>query len=181
MTDMSSDDFREIFKNDGYSYVLTSKSTEPIDINFPNMPDWYKDEWEQWIRDSLPDVDVVHFEYKGSNYKLLRNAAEPFCSEGNFGALFNSNDEKILDIISFGDMQTLIHSLKADDTKIGDDLLAKISPYVQHIEVHLHNNTELEYLVFKVLVENSLLYNIDWIDQRLVWKGDEVKEEDDEE
>lgn len=179
MSDMSSDNFREIFKNDGYAYALTSKSTEPIDINFPNMPEWYKDEWELWIRDSLPAIDVVLSEYNGSNYKLLSNASECFCNEGTYGALFDSDNEQILDMISFGDTQSLLHSLKADDTRIGDDLLAKVFPYVEEIEVHLHSNTEFEYLVFKVLVENTILYNFDWIDQRWVRKRD-VEGKDDE-
>lgn len=181
MSEMSSENFREILKNDGYTYVLTAKSTEPIDINFPNMPNWYKDEWEEWCRDSLPDVDVIHFEYKGSSYKLLRNAGDPYCNEGNFGALFDSNDDKILDVISNGDMETTLHSLKSNETKIDDDLLAKVSPYFQYIEVFLHNSTEFEYLVCKVLIENELLYHIDDIDGRLVWKGDEVEERNDEE
>lgn len=181
-SDISSTNFREIFKNDGFNYVLISKSTEPIDINFPNMPSWYKDEWESWVRDSLPNVDVICFEYKGSNYKVVRNASECINNEGNFGALFDSNNDKILDIVSSGDCETTIQSLKIDDVTISDDLLQQVSPYLRYIEVFLHNHTEFEYVVFKVLVESKCLYDIDWIDERPMWRrnGEEAEDRESE-
>lgn len=158
--------FEEILKNDGYEYVMTSKSTEPIDINFPNLPEWHRDEFEEWRQDMLPDVNIFCFEYKGSNYKLLKNNGDADCNDGMFGACFDGNNDKILDLLSTGDMETTIQSLKSDDIKLTDDLISKLSPYLQFFEVVLGNNTELEYLIFKILAENNCLYDFYGIDDR---------------
>lgn len=166
MPKVSSENFRELLKNDGYAYVLISKSSMPTDINFPNMPDWHRDEPGEWHNGRnviLPDADVICFEYNGSNYKLLVNAGYVLCNDGSFGALFdgNNDDKYLLDVISSGDSETTMQSLKTDDKKISDDLSIKLSPYLRFFEAFLHYSTELEYVIFKVLVENGCLYGID--------------------
>lgn len=178
MAKVSSENFRDILKNDEYAYVLTSKSTERIEMNFPNMPNWYKEEWNEWCYDVSPHADVICFEYKGlSNYKLLRNAGDPDRSfgtlfDGNFGAVFHGNKDKVLDILCSPNLKTTIQSLKAGDRKINDDLLVKLTPYLKFFEAVLHNNMELEYLVFKILVENGWFGDIGDIDRRLELKGE---------
>lgn len=167
MPQLSSAHFREILKNDDYTYVLTSKTTEPIDVNFPNMPSWHKDEFEEWRHEILPEADVVWFEYKGLNYKILRNAGDADCNDGNFGAVFDENNDKILDMLSSGDTETTMQALKPDNMKISDDLSTKLSPYLEFFRTVLHNNMEFEYLVFKILLENEcFLLNIDEIDEQ---------------
>lgn len=79
MPKISSEKFRELLENDGYTYVLTSKCSEPIDINFPNMPDHHRDEFEEWRHEILPEATVIRFEYKGLNYKLLSNLGDADC------------------------------------------------------------------------------------------------------
>lgn len=158
---IDSSNFIEILKNDGYAYVLTSKSTELIDKNFPNMPNYHKRRMENSSYESeLPDADVFCFEYRGSSYKILRDMGDLDCNDGNFGAVFDGNNDQVLDIISSGDMETTMKSLKADDKEISDDLQEKLSPYLLFFDAVLHNNTELEYVVFKVLVENGCFYRI---------------------
>lgn len=174
MPKVSSAKFREILKNDGYAYTLTSKTTEPININYPNMPDWHRDEFEEWRHEILPEAVVICFEYKGMKYKLLSNMGDPDCNDGNFGAVFDGNNEKVLDVISSGDMETTLQSLKADDNKIDEYIPAKLSPYIQYNTV-LNNNTELEYVVFKILVENGCLFQIDDIDG---WNEDDGNEDE---
>lgn len=88
----SSEKFREILKEDGYVYVVTSKDTEPIHINFPNLPEWYEDDLE-YHRELLPQSTVICFEYKTLNYKLLVNTGNPDCNNGVFGALFDEQRE----------------------------------------------------------------------------------------
>lgn len=66
----------------------------------------------------------------------------------------------IMDIISSGDMETTLQSLKTDDKKISDDLQEKISPYLLFFDAVLHSYTEFEYVAFKVLVENGCFYSI---------------------
>lgn len=53
-------------------------------------------------------------------------------------------------------------SLKTDDIKLSEDLQAKLSPYLRYNV--LHGKTELEYLVFKVLVENNCLLGLAYFD-----------------
>lgn len=174
MPKLSSEHFREILKNNGYSYVQTSKKSVPTDINFPNMPDWHRNELNEWCdgrNTILPDSDVICFEYKGSNYKLLINTGTVLTNDGCFGALVDGNNDKILDVISSGDSETTLQSLKTDDTKISDDLSTKLSPYLRYFEVFLQNNTEFEYVVFKILMENGCLYGIDDIVNR--YNGDD--------
>lgn len=167
MPKASSVQFKEILKNDGYTYILKSKSSERIDMNFPNLPDWYKGEFKEWRPEMLLEATVTCFEYNGSDYKLYNNVGDADCSDGNFGAVFDENNEKVLDVISSGEMETLMKSLKSDDANISDDLIAQLSPYLQYFEVVLANNTEFEYVVFKVLVENnSFLADIIFIDER---------------
>lgn len=160
---ITSKEFREILQNDGYSYVLTSKSKEPIDVNFPNLPGYHKDNFEQ-RRKNLPEADVIMFEYKGSSYKILRNMGNADTNDGNFGAVFDGNNVKVLDLISSGDMETTFKSLKADDTKISEDLQAKLPEYLEFFEVVLHGYTDFEYVAFKLFVENGFFFNIDDID-----------------
>lgn len=162
MPEVTTKKFREILKNDGYGYVLISKGSEPTDIHFPNLPDWHKEELEVLPDEALPDANVIRFEYKGSNYKLLSNIGDADCNDGCFGALYDSDDGKILDLLSTGDNETTFQSLKTDDTKISDDFVAKLSPYLRYNV--LHNNTELEYLVFKVLVENDCSLGLAYFD-----------------
>lgn len=162
----SSKEFKEILNNDGYAYVVKSKSTVPIDINFPNLPTWHKEEFEEWRHEILPDATVILFEYKEQNYKLLRNMGDPDCNDGAFGALFDENNDKILDLLSTGDMETTIRSEKNDDTKLDQDFATKFSPYLQYFEIVFGNYTEFEYLVFKVLFDNGYLYDIDEMDDR---------------
>lgn len=160
-TEVNSENFMEILKNDGYEYVLKSKSTEPIDKNFPNLPNHHKRRMENDSYESeLPDANVFHFEYNGSSYKILRNMGDLDCNDGNFGVVFDGNNVKVLDIKSSGDMETTMKSLKTDDKKISDDLQEKLSPYLLFFDAVLHNHTELEYVVFKVLVENGCFYSI---------------------
>lgn len=173
--------FREILNTDGYEYILISKNTEPIDINFPNLPHWHKEEFDEWRHEILPDATVIWFEYKGSQYKLLRNMGDADCNDGSFGALFDGNDDKILDLLSTGDMETTIESLKNDDTTMDADFSTKLTPYLRFFEVILKNNTQFEYLVFKVLVENDCLYDIDDIDDRYNDESDDEQEEEEEE
>lgn len=160
---MSSDSFREILNNDGYTYVLKSENTEPLDINFPNLPDWHREDFESRHSD-LPDVTVIWFEWKRSNYKLLINGGDGDCNDGNFGAVFDTKNNKILDLLSSGDMETTIKSRKKGDKMMSDELSTKLSPYWQYFEVVLHNTTEFEYLVFKILVENEWFHSIDDIE-----------------
>lgn len=80
MPKVSRENFNEILKNDGYTYVLLSKITAPFDINFPNLPDWHKEDFEEYRRELLPDANVIRFEYKGSNYKLLSNVGDADCN-----------------------------------------------------------------------------------------------------
>lgn len=174
--------FEEILKNDGYEYVVTSESTEPIDINFPNLPQHHRNGFEEWRQEMLPDVNVFCFEYKGTNYKLLTNAGDADCNDGMFGALFDGNNEKILDLLSTGDMETTIQSLKSDDVKLTNDLISKLSPYLQFFEIVLGNNTELEYLIFKILAGNDCLYDFNGIDDRYCDDSDyDVDEEEQKE
>lgn len=160
---ISSAEFREILKSDGYSYVITSKSKEPIDVNFPNLPSYHKDDFEH-RRDGLPYADIVLFEYKGASYKLLRNMGYADTNDGNFGAVFDGNNQKVLDLISSGDMETTFKSLKADDTKISGDLQAKLPQYLEFFEVVLNGYTEFEYVLFKLFVENGFFFDINDID-----------------
>lgn len=160
---ISSKGFREILKNDGYTYVIKSKSREPIDVNFPNLPSYHKDDFEG-RRDNLPDSDVVLFEYKGSSYKLLRNMGNADTNDGNFGAIFDANNDKVLDLFSSGDMETTFESLKADETKVSADLQAKLPEYLAFFEVVLHGYTEFEYVAFKLFVENGFFFDINDID-----------------
>lgn len=178
MPKVSSNNFREILKNDGYAYTLTSKTTEPIDVNFPNMPDWHREEFEEWRHEILPDADVIWFEYNGVSYKILRNMGDADCNDGNFGAVFDGNNDKVMDVISSGDMETTLHSLKTDEPKISDELQAKLAPNLRYFEVVLHGNTEFEYVVFKVFVENGCLYDISDIDDRYEYDSDELEEEE---
>lgn len=163
----SSKEFREILNEDGFAYVVTCKETEPIEIDFPNLPDWHKDEFEDWRQEMLPDSTVIWFEYKASNYKLLVNLGDADCNDGTFGALFDANNDKILDVSSTGDMESTLDLLKhEDDAKLDDNFLKKLSPYLEYFAIILENKTELEYLVFKVLVQNGCLYDISGIDER---------------
>lgn len=173
----SSEKFRKILSEDGYTYVITSKDTEGIYLNFPNLPDHHTEEFEEWRQDELPPTTVICFEYKASNYKLLTNLGFAECHDGAFGAMFDANNDKILDVSSSGDMESTIQSLK-DDKKLDDDFLKKLSPYLEYFQIILGNNTELEYLVFKVLVENDCLYqyHIDTIDEDI----DEDNDNDDQ-
>lgn len=159
MWNLSSNEFKEILRNDGFVYIILSKDAEQIEMNFPNLPDWHKEEFEVFWRKELPKTVVICFEYKGLNYKIRSNAGDADCNDGNFGAVYDANDDKLMDLISSGDTQTTIQSLKNDGTKVSDDLLAKISAYLEYSAV-LHNNTELEYVVFKVLVENGCLFDM---------------------
>lgn len=68
MLKVSSENFREILKNDGFAYVQTLKTTQPLDLSFPNLPDWHMETFESYDDFYLPDADVICFEYKGSNY-----------------------------------------------------------------------------------------------------------------
>lgn len=160
---ISSKEFREILKTDGYSYVIKSQSREPIDVNFPNLPSYHKNDFESRRRD-LDLADIVLFEYKGSSYKLLRNMGNADTNDGNFGAVFDSNNQKVLDIISSGDMETTFKSLKADDTNISGDLQAKLPEYLAFFEVVLDGYTEFEYVLFKLFVEIGFFFDIDDID-----------------
>lgn len=162
MSTVSSKNFKEILKNDGYSYVLISKNPLPLDLNFPNLPEWHEEEFEEYGNEMLPVSNDIRFEYKGSNYKLLSNVGDADSNDGSFGALFDDNNEKILDILSTGDNETTMQSLKTDDPKICDDLAAKLKPYLRYNI--LLNNKELEYLVFKVLVETQCLFGLAYFD-----------------
>lgn len=77
-------------------------------------------------------------------------------------------------------METTLQSLKTDEVKISDDLQAKLSPYLEYFEVVLPNNTEFEYVVFKVFVENGCLYDIGDIDERYEYSLDDEEEDEDE-
>lgn len=162
----TSDRFREIIRNDGHTYTVSSKQSEPIDINYPNLPSWHKDEFEEWRHEILPDATVVCFEYNGANYKLTVNMGDMDCNDGNFGAVFDGNNEKVLDLLSTGDMETTIKSQKNNDPKLDDDFIEKLAPYWEYFEVVLANHTEFEYLVFKILVDNRCLVDIDGISGR---------------
>lgn len=158
--------FSEILKNDDISFTVTSNETEPIEVNFPNLPDWHKEEFDEWRHEILPDSKVVCFEYEGSNYKLRINNGDADCNDGMFGALYDDDDEIIVNLKSTGDMETTIESVKDDDEEIDSDLSEQLSPYLQYFEVILENNTELEYLVFKVLLENNCLYDLSGLEDR---------------
>lgn len=163
MAKVTSDRFKEVLKADGYTYIVKSKDKEPIDKDFPNLPTWHKEEFDEWRHKILPEATVIRFEYNESEYKLFINMGNGDCNDGTFGALFDVNNEKVLDLISSGDMESTVESLK-DDTKIADDFGTELSPYLSFFAVILKNSTELEYLVFKILVENNCLYEIDSLD-----------------
>lgn len=152
--------FLEILKNDGYTYAVTSKQSESIEINFPNLPDWHKDEFEEWRHDILPDSKIIHFEYQGLNYKLRLNNGDPDCNDGMFGALYDESNEIIANLKSTGDMETTIKSVKDGDKVIDKCKRAELKPYWNFFEIVLAKKTELEYLVFKVLFENGFLYDL---------------------
>lgn len=171
MPKISTEQFKELLKNDGFEYVLKSKVSEPIRIDFPNLPDHHQENFDdrhKW----LPDSNVICFEYKGMKYKLLRNMGFADANDGNFGAVFDGNNEKVVDLISSGDMETTIKSVKTDDVKSNDEFTAKLAPYLICFEVVLHNCTELEYLIFKVFVENGFLYELSVIDERYEYEDD---------
>lgn len=180
MPRISSDIFKEMLKKDGFKYVVKSRSSEPININLPNIPSWHKDEFEE-RREWLPDTTVICFESKGLNYKMLRNMGDADCNDGNFGAVYDGNNEIIVNLISSGDMETTIESLKTDDKKLGDDFVEKLSPYLTCFETILQNKTELEYLIFKILVENQCTYDLsvieDWCDAHDAYDDEEEEVE----
>ena len=177
----TSDKFREILNSDGYAYTVTSKQREPIDINYPNLPRWHKDEFEEWRHEILPDATVICFEHNGSNYKLTVNMGDADCNDGNFGAVFDGNNEKVLDLLSTGDMETTLESLINNDPKLADDFIKKLAPYLEVFEVVLANHTAFEYLVFKILAENRCLIDIDEINGRFEddHSGDDETDDDD--
>lgn len=148
--------FEEILKSDGYSYVVKSKDTEDIDIDFPNLPDWHKEGFEEWRQDEFGKVDVISFDHKDSNYKLLLNGGIPDCNDGYFGVVFDENNDKLLDILSTGDMETTLQSLKTDDTKLDDAFSKKLSPYLECFSIMFENKTEFEFLVFKIMHDEFL-------------------------
>lgn len=78
--------------------------------------------------------------------------------------MYDSNNEKILDIVLCGDTDSIIHSLRTDDIAISNDLLHQVSPYLKLLHISLYNNTEFEYVVFKVLMESDCLCDIDDLD-----------------
>lgn len=156
--------FRELLKNDGYNYVVKYTDIEPIDENFPNLPDWHKEEFDERC-DELPDVTSIFFKYKASNYTLLINTGDPDCNDGTFGVLFDADNDQIVDLISTGDKETTIKSVRNDDTKLNENFSTKLLRYLEYCKVILEKNTEFEYLIFKILVENGYaLHNIDDID-----------------
>lgn len=171
MPKVSTENFKEILRNDGYSYALVSKVSEPTDVNFPNLPDWHKEAFEDLPDESFPDAKVICFEYNGSNYKLQINMGEADSNDGCFGALFDSTGNQIVDILSTGDNETTFQSLKSDDAKISNEHLAKITPYLRYNL--LLNSTELEYLVFKILAENDCLVGLGYF-------NDEEEDEEEE-
>lgn len=166
MPQISCDEFKELLKSDGFEYVVTSKHSEPITIDFPNLPEHHKSEFDEWRREQLPDSTVIWFEYKGLKYKLLRNMGVPDCNDGTFGAVYDENNVQILNLISSGDMETTIQSLKIDDQQLDEAFSKKIAPYVSCFEILLQTKTVLEYLAFKVLVETGGSYDPSVIDER---------------
>lgn len=173
--------FLEILKNDGFTYTVTSKQSEPIDRNFPNLPNWHKEEFEEWRHEILPDSKVICFEYQGLNYKLSFNNGDPDCNDGMFGAVYDGNKEIIVDLKSTGDMETTIESVTAEDKVIDNDHQAKLEPYLVFFEMVLHKKTELEYLVFKVMFENGCLYDLSGLEDRYQNYSDEDGDGDDDE
>lgn len=162
MWTLSTKEFREILKNDGFSYTIVSKGSEQIEIDFPNLPDWHKEEWDS-RRDEMPKTVVICFEYNGLNYKIRSNKGDADCNDGNFGAVYDANGDKIMELMSTGDTETTFQLLKPDGTKVNDDLLAKLEPYLKYLVV-LHNNSQLEYVVFKILAENDCLIDDEYFD-----------------
>lgn len=170
--------FLEILKNNGHTYTVTSMKSEPIDINFPNLPDWHKDEFDEWRHGILPDSKVIRFEYQGFNYKLKLNNGDPDCNDGMFGALYDENNEIIGNLKSTGDMETTIESVKDGDKVIENDHRAKLKLYLAYFEIVLAKETELEYLIFKVLFENGCLYDLSGLEDRYQDYSDEDSDED---
>ncbi|XP_031639573.1 uncharacterized protein LOC116351596 [Contarinia nasturtii] len=168
--------FLEILKNDGYSYAVTSKESEPIDINFPNLPDWHKEPaYDEWRSEMLPHSKIICFEYNGSTFKLRVNNGDPESHDGMFGALYDESNEKIVDLKSTGDMETTIESLKDGDRDLDNDFSTKLEPYLSVFEIVLDKKTEFEYLIFKHLAENDFLHDLSLIDDRY---GDDSDYED---
>lgn len=170
--------FSKILKNDGLSYAVTSKQSEPIDIDFPNLPDWHKRDFEEWRQEMLPNSKVTHFEYEGLNYKLRLNNGDPDCNDGMFGALYDESDRIIANLESTGDMETTIASLKDGDKVIDNDRRDQLKPYLAFFEIVLAESTELEYLVFKVLFENDFLYDLSGLEDRYQNYSDENSDAD---
>lgn len=85
------------------------------------------------------------------------------------------NNDKILDVLSIGDFETLIKSLKdGNDTKLDVNFSNKVAPYVGYFEMLFAKNTELEYLVLKILVQNEcFLYDFNGIDDRFADSDDD--------
>lgn len=182
MPKISVDEFKELLNIDGYEYTIQSKDSEPVRIDLPNMPEHHQENFTDRCQ-SLPSTNIFRFEHHGSKYKLLRNMGMGDCNDGNFGAVFAENDEKIVNLISSGDMETTIESLKSDDDdpKLDQEFCRKLTPYLECFETVLSGYTELEFLIFKVLVENNCLYDLSVIEDRCEGFNDEDEGDDDEE
>lgn len=166
-------EFKEIINYDDYKYVVTSEIFEPVDEDFPNLPDH-----SRW---GLPDSLNTSFVYKGLDYRLLSNIGDADCNDGIFGALLDANNEKVVDLLSTGDTETTIASLKNDDVKMDVELRRKLKPYLDFFTIILANETEFEYLVFKILVESKRLYDIKEIDHSYDYRDEESSEDEEEE
>lgn len=173
------DEFKELMKLDGFDYSIVSKDSEPIRIDLPNIPEHHRDEFDD-RREWLPRTNIFRFEYKGLKYKLLRNMGDGDCNDGNFGAVFAENDEKIVDIISSGDMETTVQSLKGDEPKLSKEFSEKLAPYLECFETVLSTYTEFEFLIFKILFENDCLYDLSVIEDRCEEYDDDEEEEDED-
>ncbi|KAG4067680.1 hypothetical protein HA402_005452 [Bradysia odoriphaga] len=180
MPKISVDAFKELMKLDGFDYVLKTKDFEPIRKDLPNIPQHHKDYFDERCG-RMPRTNIFGFEYKGLKYKLFRNMGDGDCNDGNFGAVFAENEEKIVDLISSGDMETTIESLKSDDTRLSEEFCGKLAPYLVCFETVLSKYTEFEFLIFKILLENDCLYDLSVIDDRCEEYNDDDDEEDDDE
>lgn len=52
---------------------------------------------------------VICFEYNGLKYKIRSNAGDADCNDGNFGAVYDVNNDKIMYLISSGDTQIAVN------------------------------------------------------------------------
>lgn len=97
---MTSNIYRDFLKNDGCDYLLLSKSDyHDIDENFPNLAFTHTVEFDG---DAIAYAKIIQLRYKEINYKMLINSGCADTNDGLFGAVYDNNNEIVINIISSG-------------------------------------------------------------------------------